>query len=338
MDTIDLTVEHLKNIHEFFKGVVVIMWGLPGSGKSTYTSHLKDVCDSFGCAFEKVSADDYFLDKNGHYNFDPLKLSENHKKAQKQFLNYIINYQSKQAERPVFVVDNTNLLRGEWAEYAKIARENNYFVLLKSTNDCLNLEECSKPERNTHMVPFNVLERRYELHMKKPFYPLYGGLFFSVNNPALSDFLQFSIGKINESPFFNDLNVVEFKRVEEPHVTFMHNFDGEHTAEILELNKLQKSTFTITSIFISKRGTISLHGSITDDMIPYFKMDHGHPHITLAVTKNVKPREAGEQYSLFVKHPTFDVLVDENSISNEYGILYHVKPTTVSGLMSLYWN
>ena len=59
--------------------------GLPGSGKSTLASRLTSFSGTeYSLAFE---ADDYFLNENGEYNFDPSKLREAHEDCQERVGN-----------------------------------------------------------------------------------------------------------------------------------------------------------------------------------------------------------------------------------------------------------
>ena len=59
--------------------------GLPGSGKSTLASRLTPFSGTeYSLTFE---ADDYFLNENGEYNFDPSKLREAHEDCQERVGN-----------------------------------------------------------------------------------------------------------------------------------------------------------------------------------------------------------------------------------------------------------
>lgn len=49
--------------------ILYIIRGLPGSGKSTFAHQ---ICDTV------ISADDYFMDENGNYDFDPALLNQAH--------------------------------------------------------------------------------------------------------------------------------------------------------------------------------------------------------------------------------------------------------------------
>lgn len=57
--------------------------GVSGSGKTTLVESLKQNEDRVICT------DDFFLDENGFYNFEPEKLKENHLKCQRQVGNWL---------------------------------------------------------------------------------------------------------------------------------------------------------------------------------------------------------------------------------------------------------
>tara|TARA_Y100000310_G_scaffold286891_1_gene311422 strand:+ start:633 stop:1025 length:393 start_codon:yes stop_codon:yes gene_type:complete len=58
--------------------------GVSGSGKTTLSHHLKTENDKI------ISTDDFFVDSNGDYNFDVLKLKENHLKCQQQVGKWMV--------------------------------------------------------------------------------------------------------------------------------------------------------------------------------------------------------------------------------------------------------
>lgn len=55
--------------------MLIIVRGIPGTGKSTYANKLKNKIP-YSEIFE---ADQYFIDRNGNYNFHPRKLHRAHK-------------------------------------------------------------------------------------------------------------------------------------------------------------------------------------------------------------------------------------------------------------------
>lgn len=94
---------------------VIIMSGVPGSGKSTFTKSLKG--DVVIC-----SADNYFLDENGVYNFNPSKLGEAHGSCLHRFTRNLITMRDRTwAKDTTLVVDNTNTSALEMAPYVALA-------------------------------------------------------------------------------------------------------------------------------------------------------------------------------------------------------------------------
>lgn len=93
---------------------VIIMRGIPGSGKSTHAkTHYPTatIC----------SADNYFMD-NGVYRFNPTKLGEAHAMCMKQYLDAL------NARAEWVVVDNTNIRVSEITPYTLVARAMGYDV------------------------------------------------------------------------------------------------------------------------------------------------------------------------------------------------------------------
>ena len=50
--------------------VIDIMRGIQGSGKSTFANNLKSIIDGFGISEAIITADNYFIRKDGSYVFN----------------------------------------------------------------------------------------------------------------------------------------------------------------------------------------------------------------------------------------------------------------------------
>jgi predicted ATPase len=134
--------------------VLYIVRGLSGSGKSSIARELVNpIWDSESETFIKdfYSADDYFTDKKGNYNFNPNKLKEAHEQCQK---NVELAMQ-RDCVRKVAVA-NTFSQAWEAEPYFKLAKKHDFnpFVL-----------ECQNDFGNTHGVPqesIDAMKERWE--------------------------------------------------------------------------------------------------------------------------------------------------------------------------------
>ena len=123
---------------------VIILSGIPGSGKSTFTT-------PWSITTKIVSADHFFMNDKGEYKFDARQLSKAHGKCLRNFVDYITSGDG--IDR--LIVDNTNTSVLEIAPYVSLA---NAFEV-----DCeLITIECD-PEiaakRNIHGVPLEACKR-----------------------------------------------------------------------------------------------------------------------------------------------------------------------------------
>jgi tRNA uridine 5-carbamoylmethylation protein Kti12 len=84
------------------RSLVVILRGLPGSGKSTFATLLKIYAESRGLQAQICCADDYFIQSNG-YKFEPGQLSNAHARCE----DYC--FFALQRSVPVVIIDNTNV-------------------------------------------------------------------------------------------------------------------------------------------------------------------------------------------------------------------------------------
>lgn len=86
---------------------VIVLRGIPGSGKSTYAAQ------HHPCAVV-CSADAWFVGADGMYRFDPRQLPQAHQACMRRFLEAL------QAGAPEIVVDNTATSAIEVAPYVLV--------------------------------------------------------------------------------------------------------------------------------------------------------------------------------------------------------------------------
>ena len=125
----------------------IILVGVSGSGKSTLTNILRAL--AFG-AKQKVaicSADDYFTDEYGNYNFEPTLLGKAHVQCRDKFVTALSTLVD------VVICDNTNTTRGERDWYIHEAKSQGHltFSLVVENTHC---------EEDIHHVPEEVRLRQ----------------------------------------------------------------------------------------------------------------------------------------------------------------------------------
>lgn len=138
---------------------VVVMSGLSGSGKSTYVQDVLFGRKKEGNVIQwagngscvVLSADDYFIGRDGVYRFDPTKLSSAHGECFRNFISAL------ESECELVVVDNTNTTNEEIAPYMLGAQAYGYdaeiVTLRASVSMCV--------ERNTHGVTQRGIEAQW---------------------------------------------------------------------------------------------------------------------------------------------------------------------------------
>jgi len=96
---------------------LILLRGLPGSGKSTLAKMLvgdKDYCHK--------EADQYFMDREGNYNFKPSKIKDAHAWC-KMEIEFVMKY-----EHSPVVVSNTFTQEWEMDAYYELAAKYGYRV------------------------------------------------------------------------------------------------------------------------------------------------------------------------------------------------------------------
>ena len=130
------------------KKELVLLRGLPGSGKSTV-----------GLLITKnplhvLSADDYFTDENGKYNFDINKIKLAHDDCKERCENLMKN------DTETIVVANTFTQEWEMKNYQDLAEKYSYrihFLIAENRHGSTNI----------HNVPTETLDKmRYRFEIK----------------------------------------------------------------------------------------------------------------------------------------------------------------------------
>ena len=131
--------------------MIYILQGPPGSGKSTWTkTHAPKavVC----------SADAFFVDKKGIYNFDPSLIGSAHASCMRTFIEALV------AQKKDIVVDNTNMTLVEMAPYYLGAQAYWHDVAIVR----FEVDAKVAAARNIHGVPLASIERMIAARQDPP--------------------------------------------------------------------------------------------------------------------------------------------------------------------------
>ncbi|CAF3566125.1 unnamed protein product [Rotaria sordida] len=157
------TIAHLRQTKVMF-----LMRGLPGSGKSTIVTILKRI---YSKSVVVCSADNYFIDSQGNYNFNRDKIGEAHLRCQQQTEDACKN------NILAVIVDNTNIRMDECKPYFQKASNYGYIVIIVEPRTNWKRDANILMNRNTHKVPMDIIEAR--LRQYQPLIPFYFGLFLN---------------------------------------------------------------------------------------------------------------------------------------------------------------
>ncbi len=102
------------------QGELILLRGLPGSGKSTLAKIILQLRSTDEP--EVLSADDFFINENGEYDFDSQKIKEAH-----NYCQFRCSERMRQ-QKVRIVVANTFTQEWEMDEYFKMAERYNYRV------------------------------------------------------------------------------------------------------------------------------------------------------------------------------------------------------------------
>jgi predicted kinase len=127
---------------------LILMRGASGSGKSLLATLLACVT-SDGVIF---SADNFFLDRKGRYQFNPNDLSKAHETCREQCLKAMVV-----SKTPV-IIDNTNTMTWEMIPYAKMAVQYGYSIHIVEPTTPWKSNARLLAQKNSHGVPLDKIK------------------------------------------------------------------------------------------------------------------------------------------------------------------------------------
>lgn len=125
---------------------VIIMRGIPGSGKSTWARN--NFPNSLIC-----STDNFMIDSDGNHKFDWTKLKDAHGACLRQFIGAVVNRRYTGID--TVIVDNTNIRVCSIAPYVAIAEAYNLDTQIYR---CVCPPEVGF-KRNVHGVPLSTVDK-----------------------------------------------------------------------------------------------------------------------------------------------------------------------------------
>ncbi len=136
-----------------YKGDLILLRGIPGSGKSTLGEIILQTTQQQKP--DVLSADNFFVDENGVYNFDSTKLKEAHNMCQQKCAERM------RLEFSKIVVANTFTQEWEMQPYFEMAKRYGYRIHTL-------IVENRHGSKNIHNVPDDKLEQmkdRFEISL-----------------------------------------------------------------------------------------------------------------------------------------------------------------------------
>lgn len=144
---------------ESHQPIVIVMSGASGSGKSTLARRLQE---GFGAEAVVASADHYFINEKGEYEFKPKNLGKAHDQCKDRTRKYLA------AGKSFVIVDNTSTTLKEVDTYQKIATEAGALMVVVSFELPPEMSTLQASlilaDRNAHSVPPSHCKAMLERH------------------------------------------------------------------------------------------------------------------------------------------------------------------------------
>ncbi len=157
----NLVDDYIWDYEEGYK-LVVVLRGLPGSGKTTFARQLVAYAREKGIASGICSADDYFVNSAGQYNFCRLWLKTAHNQCREKF--YLMLGSDPRNDPhgvSLIIVDNTNITTSEYRDYKRDALQHHHrFMTIRFA--CRDEAEAQRQAaRSVHQVGVETVIRRF---------------------------------------------------------------------------------------------------------------------------------------------------------------------------------
>ncbi|KAK8736144.1 hypothetical protein OTU49_004843 [Cherax quadricarinatus] len=157
----DETITFIQN-----SKVMLIMKGIPGSGKTFLAKKLSEVYEGAVVC----SADSFFI-HNGEYEFDRDQLKDAHEFCQQRASH------AAQENSHVIIIDNTNVRNWEMKFYLDIAKRHRYIPLVLEPQTPWAMDPCELALRNSHGISEKIIAQK--VHTYQPVQPIYYGWFLN---------------------------------------------------------------------------------------------------------------------------------------------------------------
>jgi tRNA uridine 5-carbamoylmethylation protein Kti12 len=160
-DCVNNLVDDYMWDYELGYKLVVVLRGLPGSGKTTFARQLAAYARENGIASGICSADDYFVNSAGQYHFCRLLLQTAHYHCREKF--YLMLGSDPRNDPhgvSLIIVDNTNITTSEYRDYKRNALRYDRFMTIRF--ECRDEAEAARQgERSVHQVERETVIRRF---------------------------------------------------------------------------------------------------------------------------------------------------------------------------------
>lgn len=135
---------------------LILMQGVPGSGKSTVAKMLVHGHKEWGTPYEIISTDDYW-DRGGVYAFEAGLLDQAHRWNQQRAVVAMAK------NTPLVIIDNTNITKKAAVPYVVLANMYEYDVTVVRVDPGLDVALSRNEERpEDRRVPPDVIHRMYD--------------------------------------------------------------------------------------------------------------------------------------------------------------------------------
>ena len=128
---------------------LIILRGVSGSGKSTFAKKMVKEQNAVSC-----STDEFFVDKNGYYEFNQRLLSEAHSWNRGRI------YQAMKMNTDTIILDNTNTQKWEYGAYIEMAERFGYEVEEITIGGTSENEIKQYANRNKHGVSLDIIRKQ----------------------------------------------------------------------------------------------------------------------------------------------------------------------------------